>query len=328
MTPFVYISFVVIAIPLSLLGLLWVRFKRGKTRADHHWTKSRDWKLVDPVGTTRTLEILPLIDWYTDRENLMGEAGVSYWVKTDDRAVLFDVGYNREHRDPSPLLNNMKELGIGIDDFDTIFISHNHPDHVGGMSYMRRKSFSLTGRQIDLHGKEVYTPVPMSYPNLNPLCIEKPTRIAEGVASIGTIPNQLFFLGWTLEQALACHVEGKGIVLVVGCGHQTLPRIVQRAEHLFALPLFGLVGGLHYPVRRGRDKILGIEIEKFVGTGKPPWRPITMDEVRENIGFLKARNPKVVALSAHDSSDASLAAFRDAFGEAYRELRVGERIII
>jgi 7,8-dihydropterin-6-yl-methyl-4-(beta-D-ribofuranosyl)aminobenzene 5'-phosphate synthase len=81
-------------------------------------------------------------------------------------------------------------------------------------------------------------------------------------------------------------------------------------------------------VRRGRDKVLGIEIEKFVGTGKPPWRPVTMDEVRENMDFLKARNPKVVALSAHDSSDASLAAFRDAFGEAYRELRVGERIII
>jgi 7,8-dihydropterin-6-yl-methyl-4-(beta-D-ribofuranosyl)aminobenzene 5'-phosphate synthase len=327
MTPFLFISFVVVAVLFFLWVFLLVRFKRGKTRADRYWTKSRNWKL-DPVGTTKTLEILPLIDWYTHSENLIGEGGVSYWVKTDERAVLFDVGYNREQTDPSPLLKNMKELGIGIGDFDTLFISHNHPDHVGGMKYMRQKSFSLTGRQIELDGKTVYTPVPMSYPNLRPVCIEKPTQIAKGVASIGNIPNQLFFLGWTMEQALACNVEGKGIVLVVGCGHQTLPRIVQRAENLFGLPLFGLVGGLHYPVRRGRDKVLGIEIEKFVGTGKPPWRPITMDEVRENIDFLKARTPKVVALSAHDSSDASLAAFRDAFGEAYRELRVGERIII
>ena len=74
--------------------------------------------------------------------------------------------------------------------------------------------------------------------------------------------------------------------------------------------------------------MLGIGIEKYVGTGKLPWRPITMDEVRENIDFLKSRNPKLVALSAHDSCDASLSAFRHAFAEAYRDIRVGERIVI
>jgi 7,8-dihydropterin-6-yl-methyl-4-(beta-D-ribofuranosyl)aminobenzene 5'-phosphate synthase len=323
----IFILLVIIAVLFILWLALLIRFKRGKARVRKYWDQSRNWTLND-FGTTKTLQILPLIDWYTNKKNLMVEAGVSYWVQTDESTILFDVGYNKKQSDPSPLLKNMKELKIGIDDMDIIFISHNHVDHVGGMRYMRRKSFSLTGRQIELQGKKVYTPVPMSYPNLEPVCIEKPTQIAEGVASLGTIPNQLFFLGWTMEQALACHVEGKGLVVVVGCGHQTLPRIIERAETAFGIPLFGLVGGLHYPVRSGRDKMMGIEIEKFVGTGKPPWRPITMDEVQENIAFLKARNPKVVALSAHDSCDASLAAFRDAFGEAYRELRVGERIVI
>jgi 7,8-dihydropterin-6-yl-methyl-4-(beta-D-ribofuranosyl)aminobenzene 5'-phosphate synthase len=222
----------------------------------------------------------------------------------------------------------MKELGIGLHDFDTIFISHNHPDHVGGIKNMRRRTFSLTNGYIDLSGKEVYTPVPMSYPNLKPICSERTVVIGRGVSSMGTIANQLFFLGWTLEQCLACNVEGKGIVLVVGCGHQTLPRIVQRAERLCEEPLFGLVGGLHYPVTSGRDTILGIPIERYVGTGKPPWRPITMDEVNENITLLKSKHPGVVALSAHDSCDASLAAFRNAFGEAYRDIRVGEPIVI
>ena len=329
MTQVIFISFIIIAVPFSLWVILLIRFKRGKTRADRYWNQSQDWKLKpNNLGTTKTLEILPLIDWYTNKSSLMVEAGVSYLVKTDETAILFDLGYNSEQRDPSPLLNNMRELEIELDDFDTIFISHNHPDHVGGTKYMRRKSFSLTSHQIELKGKKVYTPVPMSYPNLKPICIEKPTQIAKGIASIGTIPNQLFFLGWTMEQSLACHVEGKGIVLLVGCGHQTLPRIIQRAEKVFEVPLFGLVGGLHYPVSSGRDKVMGIEIEKFVGTGKLPWRPITMDEVEENIQFLKSRNPKVVALSAHDSCDASLAAFRDTCGAAYREIRVGERIII
>jgi 7,8-dihydropterin-6-yl-methyl-4-(beta-D-ribofuranosyl)aminobenzene 5'-phosphate synthase len=327
MTQVMFIFGSVIAILFFLIGILYLRFKRGKKRVHVYWRQLQDRKIGD-FGTTKTLEILPLIDWYTKNKNLKGEAGVSYLIKTDETGILFDVGYNREQRHPSNLLHNMKELGISTDDFDTIFISHNHPDHVGGMKYMRRKSFSLTSQQIELKGKMVYTPVPMSYPNLTPLCLEDPTVIAKGVASIGTIPNQLFFLGWTREQSLACNIEGKGIVLVVGCGHQTLPKIIQRAEVVFESPIFGLVGGLHYPVTGGRDKIMGIEIEKYVGTGKLPWRPITMDEVQENIVFLRARNPKIVALSAHDSCDASLSAFRDAFSEAYREVRVGERIII
>jgi 7,8-dihydropterin-6-yl-methyl-4-(beta-D-ribofuranosyl)aminobenzene 5'-phosphate synthase len=317
----------ILAIPCFLLVLLQIRFKRGKTRAARHWQLGEDLKLSN-FGATKTLEILPLIDFHTNNNNLMVEAGVSYLVKTDEKTILFDVGYNSAQRNPSPLLNNMKELGIGIHDFDTVFISHNHPDHVGGTKNMRRRSFSLTNGYIDLSGKDIYTPVPMSYPNSNPTCSERPTVIGKGVASTGTIPNQLFFLGWTPEQSLALNLEGKGIVLIVGCGHQTLPKIIQRAERLFEEPLFSLVGGLHYPVTSGRDKILGIQIERYVGTGKPPWQPITMDEVHQNITLLKSKHPGLVALSAHDSCDASLAAFRDAFGKAYRDIRVGEPIVI
>ncbi|MBW2096821.1 MAG: MBL fold metallo-hydrolase [Deltaproteobacteria bacterium] len=279
-------------------------------------------------GSTRSLEILPLIDWYTNDENLMFEAGVSYLIRTDQNTILFDVGYNPKQMDPSPLLHNMDCLGITLDEIDTIFISHNHPDHVGGMHFMRRKSFSLTSRQIPLHQKMVYTPIPMTYPHVNPVCAENPTVIAKGVASIGAIPTQLFFLGWTPEQALACLVDGKGIVLIVGCGHQTLPKIIARTEALFREPIYGIVGGLHYPVTGGREKFLGIPIEKYVGTGKVPWHPITMREVRDNIQLLKTREPQLVALSAHDSCDASLSMFRDSFQEAYKDMKVGESIVI
>ena len=321
------IPLLTLAIPCLLLVILQIRFIRGKARAARHWRLAESLKLSN-FGATKTLEILPLIDFHTNKNSLMVEPGVSYLVKTDEKTILFDVGYNAAKSDPSPLLNNMKQLGIGIHDFDTVFLSHNHPDHVGGIKNMRRGTFSLTNGHIDLSGKEIYTPIPMSYPNSNPICTEKPTAIGKGIASTGTIPNHLFFLGWTLEQSLALNVEGKGIVLIVGCGHQTLPKILQSAERLFEEPLLGLVGGLHYPVTSGRDKILGIPIERYVGTGKPPWRPVTMEEVQLNIALLKSKHPALVALSAHDSCDASLAAFRDAFGKAYRDIRVGEPIVI
>jgi len=66
----------------------------------------------------------------------------------------------------------------------------------------------------------------------------------------------------------------------------------------------------------------------MLGTGKLPWKPITMEELKQNIEFLKKRNPKIVALSAHDSSEVSLKAFHDEFPKVIRDINVGERIII
>jgi 7,8-dihydropterin-6-yl-methyl-4-(beta-D-ribofuranosyl)aminobenzene 5'-phosphate synthase len=312
---------------LGLMIFLLVGFYRGRQRAEKEWQQFIPKKMAG-LGTTKFLEILPLIDWYSDRDDLKREPGVSYLVKTDKNSILFDVGYNVRQKDPSALLHNMKQLDVTLNDFDTIVISHNHLDHVGGLKWQKNRSFSLTNHQIDLGKKAVYTPVPMTYPNLAPVQVKEPVVIAEGVTSIGTISSQLFFLGWTPEQSLAVNVEGKGIVLIIGCGHQTLPKILERTEALFAEPLYGIIGGLHYPVTDSRVKILGIKAQRYVGTGKLPWRPITMNEVRESIEELKKRNPKVVGLSAHDSCDASIAAFRNAFPDAFEDLKVGKKIII
>lgn len=327
MTLIAILIFIFFMIPFALMLYLIIRFKIGKRKAEMQWQRSTVRKIRD-LGTTKFLEIIPLIDWYTSHKDLKGEAGVSYLIKTDENSILFDVGYNPEQSDPSPLLNNMKQLGITTDDFDAIVISHNHLDHVGGMKWGKQRSFSLTNHQIDLGKKPVYTPIPMTYPGLDPTCTENPTVIVKGVATIGTIPNQDFFLSWIAEQALAVNIDGKGIVLIVGCGHQTLPKILKRAEALFEEPVYGVIGGFHYPVTDSRVKRRGIKVQKYFGICGFPWRSITMDVVQGNIDFLKKWNPKVVGLSAHDSCDASIEVFRNAFSTAYKEIKVGEKIVI
>jgi 7,8-dihydropterin-6-yl-methyl-4-(beta-D-ribofuranosyl)aminobenzene 5'-phosphate synthase len=48
------------------------------------------------------------------------------------------------------------------------------------------------------------------------------------------------------EQSLYVNVQGKGLVAITGCGHQTLPRIVDFARQNLAVDkLHGLYGGLH-----------------------------------------------------------------------------------
>ena len=298
----------------------------GVEKAENVYNNYRPEKIQD-LGSTKTLAVLPLIDYYTAAPELKGEPGVSYLIKTDHSTILFDVGFNQEETDPSPLQHNMTLLNITMDDIDTLVISHNHPDHVGGFDNMKRETFSLGMEQVDLKGKRVFTPIPMTYPGVAPVCSPEPTIIAPGVATIGTIPRQLFLAGWVEEQALAVHVEGKGIVLIVGCGHQTVEKILDRTGKLFDEPIFGIIGGLHYPVPDGRIRKFGLDLASIVST-ESPFKSITNEDVTADIERIKAVHPEIVSLSPHDSSDEVIGRFRSEFGETYKDLLVGELIII
>jgi hypothetical protein len=50
--------------------------------------------------------------------------------------------------------------------------------------------------------------------------------------------------------------------------------------------------------------------------------------VAAGIEALKQRNLQLVALSAHDSCDWTLGAFKESFGPAYREVLVGQEIVV
>ena len=312
---------------LAAFGGAVVRFHLGRRRADQVWASARYPKLKD-VGTVKRLTVLPLIDWHTARDPLIGEPGVSYLVRADDTTILFDVGYNMWGEHPSPLLRNMAALGVEVAEIDAVVISHAHEDHVGGRSHMMRHTFALSGQPVDLKGIPGYVPVPLSNPTAQVTVVDGPLVIAPGVASMGPIPRQLFFFGWTPEQSLAVNVEGKGIVIIIGCGHSTLQRIVDRAEMLFDEPLYGIVGGLHYPVTASREVKFGLPLQRILGTGKLPWDPINRQDVEAAIAYLQRRHPQLVALSPHDSCDWSIEAFRSAFGAAYQDVQVGKGIVV
>ena len=80
-----------------------------------------------------------------------------------------------------------------------------------------------------------------------------------------------------------------------------MEKLVERAEALFGEQVVGVVGGLHY--------------EK-----------VSAEDVQPHIQFLEPRQPKLIALSPHDSSPAALEAFQSTFAEAYQSIRVGEAI--
>jgi 7,8-dihydropterin-6-yl-methyl-4-(beta-D-ribofuranosyl)aminobenzene 5'-phosphate synthase len=270
----------------------------------------REWQQV-PASTihlesTTQLEIIPLYEEDRANESFDFGHGVSYLIRTDSATILMDLGNNPTESAQLPSLQNLQELGIPWEEIDAIVISHPHPDHVGGVKAWQDKTVSFGDFAGDLSSTPIYVPTQLTYSGATVMQSAEPTLISRDIATMGVIsypevfPISLFTpKGY--EQGIAIHVAGKGLVMITGCGHPTMERLVSRAEALFGVPVVGVVGGLHY--------------EK-----------VSAEEVQPHIQFLEPRQPKLIALSPHDSSPKALEAFQSAFPEAYRFVQVGKAI--
>lgn len=227
---------------LIIVGADLLRAKDSR-RLEQAWLQQDDIQ-VGSFGSTRSLKITPLVNWHSSSSDFKTEAGVSYLIQTDTQTILFDLGFNQLEQTPSPLEWNMKKLGVSPADIDTIFLSHAHMDHMGGKKWADENTFSLGATQMDLSGKNVFSPVPLSYPGSDVQTISSPMALLPGIASTGPISRRLF-IGQIDEQALVINLKGKGLVAIVGCGHQTIPKLVERLVRSFDEPIYGIVGDLH-----------------------------------------------------------------------------------
>jgi 7,8-dihydropterin-6-yl-methyl-4-(beta-D-ribofuranosyl)aminobenzene 5'-phosphate synthase len=261
---------------------------------------------VPDLETTTRLEIIPLYEEASADESFDFGHGVSYLIRTDSAAILMDIGNNPIESSQLPSLQNMQALGIHWEEIDAVVISHPHPDHVGGVKAWQNKTISFGDFTGDLSGTPVFVPTHLTYSGATLIQSVEPTLISRDIATTGVIsypevfPISLFNAkGY--EQALVIHVAGEGLVMITGCGHPTMEKLVTRAEALFGEQVVGVVGGLHY--------------EK-----------VSAEDAQPHIQFLEPRQPKLIALSPHDSSPEALEAFQSAFSEAYQFIRVGKAV--
>ncbi len=318
------IMLVFVLVVISLLIYRAITFKMGSDLIEQEWTDYKPGPIVN-FGSTKTLSILPLVNWHTSDDSLKGEAGVSYLIKTDNNTILFDVGFNRNNESPSPLEHNMKQLGVTLDSIDTIFMSHAHLDHSGGQLWVNKNTFSMGLEQVDLSNKDIYAPTPTTYPNAKVNIIPNASVISPGIASLGAISRELL-MGRIEEQALVINVEGKGIVIIVGCGHQTVPKILTRAKQVFSENIYGLLGDLHYPVPEGRLNLLGINLQKYFASGEGPHSPMTFQTMDDELKLLKSTGLGFIALGGHDTSDEVIEYFNTKFPDEYHHIKVGKKI--
>jgi metal-dependent hydrolase (beta-lactamase superfamily II) len=280
---------------------------------------------VADLGSTRRLEIIPLVNWHAAVPGLATEPGVAYLVRTDHATLLFDLGYNARGEARSPLLRNMDRLGLSMETVDAVFISHRHRDHFAGSAAERSGELPADGSLPDLDGKPLISPAPVSYPGATTVVADRARKLFEGVATTGPITRSLF-MGPVDEQALVVHVAGRGLVVIIGCGHQTVPGLLHRLTSAFGELLYGMVGDFHYPVPEGRLRIAGLDAQRLFASGDGPFKPITKAQAQAELGMLDRL--QLLALGGHDTSDEVIAWAAERFGDRFKHVKVGQAIVV
>lgn len=73
------------------------------------------------------MKIITLIENLVYEEGLVAEHGLSVYIETANRKMLFDTGQS------GIFIQNAKTLSIAIENIDSVVLSHGHYDHTGGL---------------------------------------------------------------------------------------------------------------------------------------------------------------------------------------------------
>jgi len=225
----------------TILGLtIFLRYEEGK--------KGQIVQAEENTSTTavKNLSITVSYDNNPYKERLTTAWGFSCVIRGTEKTILFDTG-----GDGSVLLTNMKELDINPKEIDLVVLSHIHGDHVGGLPSFLEKN------------PEVVVYLPKSFPKgfkdgvkeygAKVVEVQESLKICEEVYSTGELGT------WIKEQSLVIHTE-KGLVVITGCAHPGIGKIVNKAKGMFKDDVLLVMGGFHLG---GESKG---EIEKIVSS--------------------------------------------------------------
>jgi 7,8-dihydropterin-6-yl-methyl-4-(beta-D-ribofuranosyl)aminobenzene 5'-phosphate synthase len=215
--------------------------------------------------------------------------GFSALVEFNGKVILFDTGGQAE-----TLLRNLQELKKGALHIDAVVISHNHWDHVYGLPGVL---------SVTRHRPIVYVPgsnresILQQNPRTTMVGVDEPTQIMPDVWLLG--PMQLEYRSTKLaEQALVLDHED-GLIVLVGCSHPGIVKIVERAKEL------------------SEDKEV-----LFVGGGFH-LRSMPPDEIRQIASKLRQLGVEQLAPS-HCTGEGAANAFRQEWGKKFIPFNLGD----
>jgi 7,8-dihydropterin-6-yl-methyl-4-(beta-D-ribofuranosyl)aminobenzene 5'-phosphate synthase len=216
------------------------------------------------AGTPNRVTIL--YDSFGKSPTLTMDWGFAALVDYGGKRILFDTGNNAQIFE-----HNVKAAGVDLQKLDFVVMSHRHGDHMGGLAYLLkvnptvkiyapkersgvygddqpsstwyRKDPSLPAEQRYYSGAppEIIH-MGEAWPSANFQLIDKNIEIVPGMYLIALVSDKPGTLELR-ELSLAIRTPD-GLVLVVGCSHPGVERIVQEASAIDP-HINLLLGGLH-----------------------------------------------------------------------------------
>ena len=287
----------------SLAAFVFASHALATNDATRHWRERPAVSLSD-FGKVDRLEFTVLAGPKADRsKSYIGEPGLSLRLDIDGTVWLYDLGLGaRDAQDT--VRRNARLAGVDLSETGAVFLSHRHRDHMGGVAAEKSGRLDLAG--IGRDDLRIITPPgALDMPKHSIMEIEQPAVLGKGVASLGPIRRALF-IGPVDEQAMILDVRNYGLVAVVGCGHQTVPKLTERVDEVFGRPIRAVIGDLHYPVPEGRLRVAGIDAQRWLASGGGPLSPVGQTDV-EVFKTWASESGTDLFLVGHDTHDAVLA---------------------
>ena len=211
-------------------------------------------------------QITVLYDAFGKTSMMKKDWGFSALIEYGGKRILFDTGNNAEI-----FAHNVAAKGIDLTKLDFAIISHRHGDHTSGLNhllkvnpsvkiYAPQENFGVFGAALPgtFYRRNESLPPDMRYfegkppetlrfgspwPADNFTWVTKTTEVAPGFHLI--LLNGTWGADLEVKEISLAIETPDGIILIVGCSHPTIEKIVEAAKSATNKPIHLVLGGTH-----------------------------------------------------------------------------------
>lgn len=257
---------------------------------DYPWLSNQEGlsSLTSSDGIVKPVTVRVIYDNYASVDSLMPDWGYSIVIEGLEKTILFDTGTK-----PDIFASNFRKMGLDASEIDFLVLSHDHGDHIGGIS-----SFVKMKTDIPVIIPHSFTKAfkkRMESLGLKPILVKEPAMICEDLYTSGEFDFPI------AEQALVLDTK-QGLVVMTGCSHPGIVEMLKEIKTSFNKNIYMVFGGFHLLEKSEEEMDVIISAMKALGVVK--------------------------CGATHCTGDKQIKMFRDSFGENYFDLGAGNIIVI